>query len=71
LKETIEVEDYIHLDRKEDEISSGGAEHRGRARKDRKISQKRVRRLKKAFKPSQLREIIEIFEDNNNGKNDK
>jgi hypothetical protein len=69
LKEAVEVEDHVQLDRKEDEDSSGNAEDVERAGKGGKVSQERIKQLKKTFRPSWFRNIVDNSENEIKGKN--
>ncbi len=68
LKEAVEVEGQVQLEREKAEGSPGNAENVKGGEKTRKISEERIERLKRAFRPSQLRDTIEIREDGNQRK---
>lgn len=69
LKEAVEVEDQARLEQEEGEDSSGNAEDVERGGKGRKVSQERIKRLKKTFRPSWFRNIIDNSENGIKGKN--
>ena len=69
LKEAVEVEDHVQLDGKENEDSSGNAEDVARTGKGRKVNQERIKRVKKTFRPSWFRNIIDNSENGIKGKN--
>lgn len=69
LKEAFEVEDQARPAQQEDEDSSGNAEDVERAGKGGKVSQERIKRLKKTFRSSWFRNIIDNSENGIKGKN--
>ena len=68
LKEAVEVADQVQLEHKETEDSSGSAEDVGRQEKTREVSKERIERMKKAFRPSWLHDIIDTPEKGNRKK---
>ncbi len=68
LKEAVEVEDQIQLEREKAEDSPGNAENVEGGEKTEKVSKERIERLRRAFRPIQLQDFIEIREERNQGK---
>ncbi len=68
LKEAVEVEDQVKLEREEAEGSPGNAENVEGGEKTRKISEERIERLKRAFRPNRLQDFVEIREEGNQRK---
>lgn len=60
--------DQIQLEQNETQDSSGSAEEIKRQEKVREVSKERIERLKKAFRPSWLQDIIDNPEKGNHKK---
>jgi hypothetical protein len=67
LKEAVKVTDQVQLEQKETEDLRNGGQAVERHEKTKEVSRERIERLKKAFRPSWLQDIIDAPE-NGNGK---
>ncbi len=63
LKETVEVKDQIQLDQVESKDSPGNINYIEGGEKSRKVNKGRIERLKKAFRPSWLHDIVGIQDE--------
>lgn len=68
LKEAVEVEDQIRLEREKAERSPGNAENVEGGEKTGRASKERIERLKRAFRPSELQDTVVIREEGKSRK---
>jgi hypothetical protein len=59
LKEAVEVEDHVKLEREGAQDSPGKAENVEGEENTGKVTKERIERLKRAFRPGRLRDIID------------
>ncbi len=68
MKEAVEVANQVQLEQKETEYSSGSAEDVEQQEKTREVSKERIERMKRAFRPSWLQDIIDTPDKGNRKK---
>lgn len=68
MKEAVEVANKVQLKQKKTEYSSGSAEDVEQQEKTREVSKERIERMKKAFRPSWLQDIIDTPDKGNRKK---